>query len=495
MHPGAPPASEDPTTPPSVAGPIPSAGTLLAGRYSLGERLGEGASSDVWGAWDQRVGRAVAIKLLRAGGLGVRSELAALAALRHPNVVTVYDVGEEPGGQPFLVLEKVGGATLAELLSGGGPLAPDRAAGLFAQAASGLAAGHAAGIAHGDVKPANLRIEVDAAGRERLWLLDFGLATRFGVAPPSGSPPPVAPRGTPRYMAPEVVAGQPPGPAADLYSLGVTLYEALAGVAPFEDTDLGALLEAQRGREAVPVEVLCPDVSPTLAALVASLLAKDPGQRPGSAAQVAERLRADDGAPAATPVVSAAVSHDRAPNAGVKPEAGPALAARWMMVGAAVIAVLAVAWWVWTRLNQEPTLGSVPQPGPATAAAPEGSVVPLPATRHVPSSDRGVPDAGPVGLARAVAAEPGEQKDAGERAGSLRAAARPGVAAAVSSPRSPRSPTRTRPRVGVRSTPALVQPTPARPDSDQPASRRYKLTRPGGLRDGADPPAAPPGPP
>jgi len=402
---------------------------VLAQRYEVRERLGAGASAEVWAAWDRRVGRSVAIKVLLGdlAGAGVDVELAALAALRHPNIVAVYDVGEDPQGRPFLVLERVGGATLAELMDRSGGLAPDRAARLFAQVAEGLAAGHAAGIVHGDVKPANLRVEADHAGRERVWLLDFGLA---GGVPEGGSGGDRLPRGTPRYMAPEVVGGAPPGPAADLYSLGASLYEALTGVAPFEDTELAVLLEAQRERQAVPAEVLCPAVGAALAELVGSLLAKDPHGRPAAAADVAQRLVACASIGADPPAAGMAVpvGADGAPPAATRTGARGWLPA---VVGVGLLAVGALVWWLWPRVPAAGRGGASEPLSPATApAVPSGVGV----GAELPSSDPGDAGSNDPTARLAPAPTPGASPDPAD-------AARP---ASVQAPRS--EPPRPRPR-------------------------------------------------
>jgi len=283
-------------------------GALLEERYELGQLLGQGGMGVVYRAWDRRLERAVAVKLLlpdagscpAAPGAGEQSnELKALAALRHPHVVAVHDTGRTDDGQLYLVLELVPGCPLRTLLEREGSLPAPRALRLLAQAAQGLAEGHARGIVHGDVKPENMIVEQSADGQERLKLLDYGLArlAASGIAAagaaallPGGASAPGW--GSPRYMSPERLAGAPPAPAADLYALGVTLYEALAGVAPFEDEDVISLGQAHRQREPVPLAVLCPGLTPGIAPLVHALLAKDAGGRPGSAAELARCLLA-----------------------------------------------------------------------------------------------------------------------------------------------------------------------------------------------------------
>src|SRR5688572_2282677 len=201
------------------------------GRYELRESVGEGASALVYRAWDTKLGRIVAVKILR--DVAALSEIARLRFLRegqatagllHPNVVSVYDVGEE-GGRLYLVMEFVEGRTLAQdLAREPGPLR-ERIV-LLERAARGVAAAHEKGIVHRDLKPAN--ILVTAAGEPKVG--DFGLArlmdssvelTRTGAT-----------LGTPLYMAPEQVEGKDVTTRTDVYSLGAILYEVLTGRPP-----------------------------------------------------------------------------------------------------------------------------------------------------------------------------------------------------------------------------------------------------------------------
>lgn len=260
---------------------------VLAGRYRLEAPVAAGGIGEVWRGRDEVLGRAVAVKLLRAEFAShpetlarFRAEARHAAAVAHPGVAQVYDYGED--GRPYLVMELVEGPSLAEVLAGG-PLPTARAMDVVAQAAAALAPAHAAGLVHRDIKPANLLL----GPGEAVKVTDFGIAHAAGSAPLTRTGTLV---GTPAYLAPERAAGEPATPASDLYSLGIVGYECLTGAPPFTGTAVEvALAHLHR-----PVPPLPPAVPADVAALVARLTAKDPKQRPASAAEAAEcagRLR------------------------------------------------------------------------------------------------------------------------------------------------------------------------------------------------------------
>jgi serine/threonine-protein kinase len=258
---------------------------VLAGRYRLESRIAAGGTGEVWRAGDLVLGRAVAVKLLQQGYAGqpralarFRAEARHAGSLAHPGVAQVYDFGEAvPGGPPYLVLELVDGPSLAGVLAGG-PLGPAAVVDVVAQVAAGLAAAHAAGLVHRDVKPANLLM-----GRAGLVkITDFGIAHAAGSAPLTQAGTLV---GTPAYLAPERAAGEPATAASDLYSLGIVAYECLTGTPPFHGTPM----EIAGASRFQPLPPLPPAVPPAVTALVTALTAKDPAARPGSAQQVAVR--------------------------------------------------------------------------------------------------------------------------------------------------------------------------------------------------------------
>jgi WD40 repeat protein len=282
-----------------VFGAAGEAGTHVGGRYRLLEAVGQGGMGRVWRAHDEALDRTVAVKELvcpagtpeevRRELVGrARREAMAAARLQHRGVVRVHDVVDQDS-TPWLVMEFIAGQSLAALLAARGPLEWRRVAALGAEVADALAHAHEAGIVHRDLKPGNILLT-----DHRVLLTDFGIARVLDATTRLTSTGTVL--GTPQYMSPEQLAGLPVGPPGDLWSLGATLYAAIAGGPPFDRPSLAevcaAILEepAPRSERAGP-----------LAPVLAELLTKQPERRP-DARTVAQRLRAiADAAPAAQP--------------------------------------------------------------------------------------------------------------------------------------------------------------------------------------------------
>jgi eukaryotic-like serine/threonine-protein kinase len=268
------------------------AGQVLAGRYELGERLGVGGMSTVVRAFDDRLERDVAIKLL-AEHLAddsqfvarFRREALAVARLVHPNIVQVFDFGlDEATHRQYIVMELVRGQSGAEILREEGVLGMRDALSIVAQACRGLEYAHRNGVVHRDVKPGNLLRGEDGVVK----LADFGIAKAFSDESSITQVGSVL--GTAAYLAPEQAAGEPAGPAADLYALGVVTYQLLSGRLPYEAQSLTELALKQQ-REVPPrLDELNPDVSPQLAMAVDRALALDPRQRPASAEDLRRQL-------------------------------------------------------------------------------------------------------------------------------------------------------------------------------------------------------------
>jgi serine/threonine protein kinase len=248
--------------------------------------------AEVFVGHDGRLQREVAIKVLRpdkAADPGLRRRLAmegrAVARLSHPNVVGVYDVGED-GGNLYLIMELVRGSTLAEQLEAG-PLAEHVVRRVGRDILAGLGAAHVAGIVHRDVKPANVLMD----GRGTARLADFGIAKSGQPSDGSDATATAMVIGTPGYLAPERAAGGPASTVSDLWAVGVVLYEALTAAMPFEGpTPLAAALAAASG-DFVPLQVRRPDIDPTLAAAVHRALNPEPASRYPSAAAMADSLQ------------------------------------------------------------------------------------------------------------------------------------------------------------------------------------------------------------
>jgi tRNA A-37 threonylcarbamoyl transferase component Bud32 len=255
-------------------------------RYRLIEVLGTGGMSVVWRGYDEVLGRAVAVKLLAPKLLAdpqsrrrIQGEARAAALLSHPHIATVHDFGHAPGGAPFVVMELVTGRSLEDRLATG-PLSAAEAMRLGAQLASALAAVHARGLVHRDVKPANVMLTDDGAK-----LVDFGISAVAGDTSDESEEV----LGTPAYLAPERLRGRPTTAATDVYALGLVLYKMLTGRLPWQGETTTEILHAHSTvrPEPLPAKV---DLPRPIASAVLRCLAKCSENRP-TAAEMATVLR------------------------------------------------------------------------------------------------------------------------------------------------------------------------------------------------------------
>jgi serine/threonine protein kinase len=271
-------------------------GTVLGGRYRLDRLIATGGMGEVWRGHDELLGRTVAVKVMlpqlsRSPGFveRFRGEARHTAGLSHPGIATVYDYGESEPAEgsgatsAYLVMELVEGQSLADLLESAGRLPADRTLDLVAQVAAALAAAHARGVVHRDVKPANLLVRPDGT----VVVTDFGIARSASAA--AGLTMTGEVMGTAAYLAPEQAEGKPATGAADVYSLGVVAYQCLAGRRPFDgDTPLTiALAHLRQTPPPLPA-----DVPAAARAVVERAMAKDPADRHPSATALAEAARA-----------------------------------------------------------------------------------------------------------------------------------------------------------------------------------------------------------
>ena len=333
--------------------------------YRILDKLGEGAMGEVYRARDLRLGRTVAIKVLPqavatdpARRDRFMREAHASAALSHPNIAALFEIGED-AGHLFLAFEFIPGQTLSQEIAGHA-LNPRQAIHLAMQIADALADAHAAGIVHRDLKPDN--VIVTPKGNAKV--LDFGLAKWTGggaerdrAATTLATEAGVA-LGTAAYMSPEQAMGDAADPRTDIFSLGIVLYEMLTGVRPFQGTTSTAVaLQIVQGEPTAP-SIVNRNVPPELDAIVSHALAKKPDQRYESAATLAAELRAVD---AILDVRSEASERASAATASRLPGHSAGL---WV-VALAVIAVLGVsAWWARPLLQRSwrHTLGPLPAP-------------------------------------------------------------------------------------------------------------------------------------
>lgn len=334
---------------------------MLADRYRLDRVVGRGGTGEVWAAWDLRLARSVAVKLAsaRASEEAVarfRREARTEAHLHHRHIVEIYDFGTQDG-RSYLVMELVEGPTLAEVVKGREPRPASWVAGVGAQIADGLAEAHRLGVVHRDIKPSNILLD----GGANVKIADFGIAQSAGQETTTRITRPGTVTGTSAYMAPEAARGQPLTAAADVYSLGCTLYQFLAGRPPFVGEHPLAVLCQQVECVAPPLREFRPGVPEEVEAFVLRMLAKDPRARP-TAPEVrdwcaaAARQNAEPAVPAAPAAVHAPGVRpepdpgDRGPAPVTVPvpvrahRRGPVAAGATAAVAVISVAVMALAW-------------------------------------------------------------------------------------------------------------------------------------------------------
>jgi beta-lactam-binding protein with PASTA domain/tRNA A-37 threonylcarbamoyl transferase component Bud32 len=277
-------------------------GNVLGGRYRLVELLGQGGMATIYRARDNELERDVAVKLLRPEyerdpdfGTRFRQEARAAGSLNHPNIVSVYDYGNDQAGA-YIVMELIDGEDLASVIRRTGAVPPRQAARLAADVASALAAAHGRGIIHRDVKPANVLVSRDG----RVKVTDFGIAR--AVADAQLTMPGLT-MGSVHYFSPEQARGEPTTAASDVYSLGIVLYELLTGRRPWGGDSAAAIAMARLSGAAPLPSAVRAGIPPALDAIVRRAMSRDPAQRYQSAGEMREALDAflADRAPSAAP--------------------------------------------------------------------------------------------------------------------------------------------------------------------------------------------------
>ncbi|TDD46764.1 serine/threonine protein kinase, partial [Nonomuraea terrae] len=347
------------------------AGTTLIDRYVLGDRLGGGGMGEVWRADDLVLGRAVAVKVLMpaltenpASAQRFQNEARAMATLRHPGVVDVYDYGttEVEGRRvSFLVMEYVSGESLDRVLRRG-PLGPEATMRLVAEVADALAAAHAQGIVHRDVKPANLMVRPDG----RVALTDFGIAHSVSAGHLTATGTMLCSAG---YCAPEMASSSDVTPAVDVYALGVVAYECLTGRLPFQgDTPVQIIFKHLNS----PIPRLPDDVPPGPRHVVERALEKAPDARWPSAPAMAEAARRAPASPLAhseaPPPVPSPAALSTSP-VGIDASRRRRTLRAALTMAAAVAATAGVAGFVWLR-PAEPTTGTQVVQPPSISGTP-----------------------------------------------------------------------------------------------------------------------------
>jgi serine/threonine protein kinase len=252
---------------------------LLGDRYQLQQTLGVGGMAVVYRAWDERLERPVAIKILRQDFSQdkdfrerFRLEAKSAANLSHPNIVTVYDFGFDQG-RLYIVMEFLPGTDLKTLIKTRGRFSIDEGIALIVQACAGIGYAHRAGLVHCDIKPHNMLVTPD----QRLKVTDFGIARALATIQPDEQHDVIW--GSPLYFAPEQASGAAPSPSSDVYSLGVVLYEMLTGQLPFYSNDPDELARLHRDVPPIPPRQLNPEIPPALDQIILKVLSKEPAAR------------------------------------------------------------------------------------------------------------------------------------------------------------------------------------------------------------------------
>ncbi len=337
------PVPDRPARGPSTVTPDPrtprlATGTIVAQRYRIVTLLGSGGMGAVYRAEDLTLGRTVALKFLTIRAALVpawrrrfEAEVRLAREVTHPYVCRVFDLGEHQG-EPFISMEYVDGDNLKSLLHRVGRLTGDRAREIARQLCVGLAAAHARGVLHRDLKPANVML--DAKGNVRIT--DFGLSAIVGEVDPSE-----VRAGTPRYMAPEQLAGIDSTERSDIYSLGLVLYEMYCGRPAFTADSPRDYLRQHQGVQPDPPSTVVPDLDPAIEAVILACIRKPPAERPTSVLAVAAAIPGSD-------LLSAALAAGQVPPPEMVAEAETARrtrppALRAMLAG--VVALLALATW------------------------------------------------------------------------------------------------------------------------------------------------------
>lgn len=272
-------------------------GSVLSERYRINDRLATGGMGSVYLATDQRLDRPVALKVLKEELAEddrfverFRREARAAGALSHPNIAGVFDFGHD-GKRYYIVMELAQGQDLARVLREEGPLSPERSVRIASQIAQALEHAHSAGVVHRDIKPPNVIIGDD----DRVKVTDFGIARAIGESTLTATGSVL---GTAHYISPEQAGGGEVGPPADIYALGIVLYEMLTGSLPFTGDSALAVAMRHVSDPVPPPGDLNPQVPETLDRVVDRATAKDPQQRFRSAREMAEALDAAVGSKA-----------------------------------------------------------------------------------------------------------------------------------------------------------------------------------------------------
>jgi serine/threonine-protein kinase len=268
---------------------------ILNDRYRLIEQIGSGGMAVLYKAQDMELGRIVAVKLLRPSLVSdpeflirFKREARAAANLSHPNIVTVFDVGQDGPNTHYIVMEYVPGQDLKQLIRAQGAFEVDTALAIIIEVCKGVGYAHRAGLIHCDIKPQNILVTPE----HKIKVADFGIARAFtGAGTQEQEDPEDVVWGSPHYFSPEQAAGEPPTPSSDVYSIGIVMFELLTGQLPFTGSDYKELALAHFSQEPPSLLNYNPGLPPELDRIVRKVLAKEPAARYRTADQLGRILQ------------------------------------------------------------------------------------------------------------------------------------------------------------------------------------------------------------
>lgn len=413
--------------------PDPRIGLTIEGRYRLDARLGQGGMATVYRATRLLIGDVVAVKLLHAEQLRdaqglerFRREAQAAARIKHSNAVTIHDFGVTADGLAYLVMELVEGTSLRALLKERGPLVPSTAIEIIGQVCSALDEAHAQNVVHRDLKPDNIIVRTSANG-VHVKVLDFGIARLRDAGDAGNLTQTGSVMGTPHYMSPEQCLGEELDGRSDIYSIGVLLYEMLAGIVPFNSPTSMAVVVQHVNTTPASIRVLNVSIPASVEAVVMRALAKRREGRPQTARALADELSAAatglqpasfsaSNTPALNPTVQMPTPWSGAtgiPQAGVPAAAPPkkpghALAWNTMTIAAAAITAVSTlggaGWWLFAgskdEITQPPavTVATAAEAAPSVATPAEAHTAGTGTLRiHAPADTSVQIDGSPVG--------------------------------------------------------------------------------------------------
>jgi phosphate transport system substrate-binding protein len=266
----------------------------LTERYEFRALVGEGGAGEVYSAWDTQLRRTVAVKRIKAGGIGDENvmgtwqEAICLASIRHPNIVSVFDIGVD-GDSPYMVMEYIQGETLEKTVKRS-PLDEPVFIDIARQCLDGIIAAHHAGLIHRDLKPANLMLIRKPTGFYQVKILDFGIAKYLQQYEPEVEATDGTVLGSVQWISPEQLEAGEVDARSDLYSLGCVFYFALAGIPPFSGGQNSDIISAHLSGASVPLKTQRPDLAEELCDWVMMLISRDPYKRPASAIEALKVL-------------------------------------------------------------------------------------------------------------------------------------------------------------------------------------------------------------